>query len=402
MKIGIDARFYGSLGKGLGRYTEKLIEHLELLDQENEYVVFLRRENFDEYIPKNPHFTKRVAQYSWYGFSEQLLFVIMLYRFSFDLVHFPHFNVPVLYRRAFVVTIHDLILVHYPTIRNTTRLALLYRVKFLVYRYVIASAIRRARHIITVSEFTKQDIVREYPGARGKVTVTYEAADSFCQYSYPAEEKKLFERLALNKISTTFDGDKERVSRDILKKYFLYVGNAYPHKNLPVLFAAARAFPEYKLVLVGKDDFFYQKLQKQAQDEGLSNVLFAGFLTDHELSSLYRFAQYYIFPSLYEGFGLPPLEAMTRGTVVVASDRGSLPEILGEAAWYFDPTDEQSLVKSLHLLESDVDKKQVLKKLGYQQAAGYSFHDMATITLSIYQGVASNTTHYGTATSPKI
>ncbi len=401
MRIGIDARFYGSLGKGLGRYTEKLIEHLELLDQENEYVVFLRQENFDEYIPKNHRFTKRVAQYSWYGFSEQLLFVVMLYRFSFDLVHFPHFNVPVLYRKAFVVTIHDLILVHYPTIRNTTRLALLYKVKFLVYRYVIASAIRRARHIITVSEFTKQDIMREYPGARGRVTVTYEAADSFCQYSHPRDEKKLFERLWLREIPPTLD-DGKTVSRDILKKYFLYVGNAYPHKNLPVLFAAARAFPEYKLVLVGKDDFFYQKLQKQAQDEGLSNVLFVGFLTDHELSSLYRFAQCYIFPSLYEGFGLPPLEAMTRGTVVVASDRGSLPEILGEAAWYFDPTDEQSLVESLRLLESDVDKKQVLRQLGYRQVAQYSFHDMVTATLSIYQEVGANTTHYAAVSSSKI
>lgn len=402
MRIGIDARFYGSLGKGLGRYTEKLIEHLELLDQENEYVVFLRQENFDEYFPKNPRFTKKVAQYSWYGFSEQLLFVVMLYRFSFDLVHFPHFNVPVLYRKAFVVTIHDLILVHYPTVRNTTRLALLYGVKFLVYRYVIASAIRRARHIITVSEFTKQDIVREYPGARGKVTVTYEAADSFCQYNHPAEEKKLFERLSLLESDVLLDKSKPRVSRDILKKYFLYVGNAYPHKNLPILFAAARAFPEYNLVLVGKDDFFYQKLQEQAKDEGLSNVLFTGFLTDHELSSLYRFARCYIFPSLYEGFGLPPLEAMSRGTVVVASDRGSLPEVLGSAAQYFDPTNEQSLVESLHLLESDVDKKNVLRELGYRQAAQYSFHDMAIVTLSLYHRISTNSTYYVAATPTKI
>lgn len=401
MRIGIDARFYGSLGKGLGRYTQKLIEHLELLDQENEYIVFLRRENFEEYVPKNPHFTKVVAQYSWYGFSEQLLFVMTLYRFSFDLVHFPHFNVPVLYRKDFVVTIHDLILVHYPTIRNTTRLALLYRMKFLVYRYVIASAIRRARHIITVSEFTKQDIVREYPRASGKVTVTYEAADSFCQYTGPAQEKKLFERLSLLDISPMSD-KVATVSRDILKKYFLYVGNAYPHKNLPVLFAAARAFPGYKLVLVGKDDFFYQKLQKQARDENVSNVIFAGFLTDHELSSLYRFAWYYLFPSLYEGFGLPPLEAMARGTVVVASDRGSLPEILGEAAQYFDPTDERSLVKALGVLESDTEMKQRLRQSGYRQAAGYSFRDMATVTLAIYRGIDTHATHYAVSSQSKI
>jgi glycosyltransferase involved in cell wall biosynthesis len=120
MRIGIDARFYGSLGKGLGRYTEKLIFHLEAIDTDNEYVVFLRRENFDEYIPRSPRFRKVVAQYAWYGLSEQTLFVLLLYRFRFDLVHFPHFNVPLLYRRPFVVTIHDLILVHYPTLRNIT------------------------------------------------------------------------------------------------------------------------------------------------------------------------------------------------------------------------------------------------------------------------------------------
>src|SRR3990167_7089110 len=185
MRIGIDARFYGSVGKGLGRYTEKLIEHLETLDTANDYVIFLRRENFDEYAPKNPRFRKVLADYPWYGFLEQLVFPILLLRFRLDLVHFPHFNVPVLYPKRFIVTIHDLILLRYPTIQNTTRAALFYRIKFAVYRLVIASAVRRAEHIITVSRFTEQDILIRYPSAQGNISVTYEAVDLLCPFSPP-------------------------------------------------------------------------------------------------------------------------------------------------------------------------------------------------------------------------
>ncbi len=379
MRIGIDARFYGSLGKGLGRYTEKLIEHLESVDQENEYVIFLRRENFDEYHPKNTRFKKKVAQYAWYGFSEQLFFVVMLYRYSFDLVHFPHFNVPMLYRKPFVVTIHDLILVHYPTLRNTTRFSFVYAFKFLVYRLVIASAIRRASHIITVSHFTEKDIVTEYPVAQGKITVTYEAADSFCRFSSPQGERALFERMGL-----VHKGEEGAV-RDILQPYFLYVGNAYPHKNLPVLFAVAKAFPQYQLVLVGKEDFFYARLKEQAKEKGVTNIIFTGFVTDQELSSLYRLTRLYIFPSLYEGFGLPPLEAMAHGAVVVASCRGSLPEVLGEAALYFEPEKESSLVAAVQHMESDADAKKELQLRGYKQGALFQFRQMAALTYRIYQ-----------------
>lgn len=385
MRIGIDARFYGSLGKGLGRYTEKLLEQLEVIDQENEYVVFLREENFSEYQPKNPRFQKRIAQYRWYSFSEQLFFVALLYRGSFDIVHFPHFNVPLLYRKKFVVTIHDLILVHYPTLRNTTRLALFYWLKFFAYRIVIASAIRRAIHIITVSHFTEQDILRHYPMARGKITVTYEAADLFCQYTSPTDAHTLFAKLGLLAPEKSTEGTA--LHHDIIRPYFLYVGNAYPHKNLPILFSAARAFPRYAFVLVGKEDYFYSRLKERVQKEQLQNIIFSGFLTDQELSSLYRFARVYLFPSLYEGFGLPPLEAMTRGTPVLASDRGSLPEILGEAACYFNPTDEKSLIQALKEIEYNEVKRNTLRTHGYYQAAKYSFRDMALATASLYQRV---------------
>ncbi len=388
MRIGIDARFYGSLGKGLGRYTEKLIEYLEDIDQENDYIIFLRAENYAEYQPKNPRFTKVLAQYAWYGFSEQCFFPMLLYRLKLDLMHFPHFNVPLLYRRRFVVTIHDLILLRYPTLRNTTRGAWLYSVKYLAYRFVIASAIARASHIITVSHFTESDIIKRYPQAAGKISVTYEAADPLCQILSPSAEHNLLVRIGLSRPEEN-KGQKEPL-RDILKPYFLYVGNAYPHKNLELLLVAAKLFPNHIFLLVGKEDYFYARLKVQAVQERITNVIFAGFLTDGELSTLYRLAQVYLFPSLYEGFGLPPLEAMSRGLPVLASRSGSLPEILGEAALYFDATDIVSFEQVLRSVLDDPLVRIELRQRGYRQVARYSFREMAYATAKIYQEIFEN------------
>lgn len=382
LRIGIDARFYGSAGKGLGRYTEKLIDHLELLDKDNDYFVFLRSENFNEYAPKNPRFKKVLARYPWYSFSEQFLFPLLLLRFHLDLAHFPHFNIPFWYTGKFVVTIHDLILLRYPTILNTTRSAFFYFIKFVAYRFVIACAVWRAKHIITVSHFTKEDILKHYVGARGKISVTYEAADAFCRMLTWQEEWKLFERLKL--FDEKQGSEPKKVTRDILKPYILYVGNAYPHKNLEALLSASVSFSFYTFVLVGKEDYFYARLKKTARDRGIKNILFADFVDDRELNTLYRFAVCYIFPSLYEGFGLPPLEAMARGLPVISSDQGALPEILGDAAHYFNPHVRGSLEKELAKIFDSEEERAELVKRGYQQAARYNWESMTKETLKIY------------------
>jgi len=388
MRIGIDARFYGSVGKGLGRYTEKLIEHLEALDQDNDYVVFLRQENFDEYVPKNARFRKVLAQYPWYGFSEQFLFPLLLLHFRLDVVHFPHFNVPFWYPKKFIVTIHDLILLHHPTLRNTTRSRAFYLLKFAAYRFIIACAIRRATRIITVSRFTEQDILARYPAACGKIAVTYEATDLACPWLPSAREKAVFSRLGLLRGASADVSSKS--IRDILKPYLLYVGNAYPHKNLEALLAVAAAFPTYAFLLVGKEDYFYARLRKVAEKQGLQNVIFTGFIDDRELNTLYRFARCYVFPSLYEGFGLPPLEAMTRGVPVLSSDQGSLPEILGTAARYFDPYAEGSFRRELAAILDSETVRQELSDNGYRQAARYSWEKMAAETLALYDRSIEN------------
>ncbi len=175
MRIGIDARFYGPVGKGIGRYSQKLITQLEKLDQENEYFIFLRQENFDLYQPSNPKFHKVLADYSWYSLKEQIFFPFKLAKFNLDLVHFLHFNVPFGYQGKFVVTIHDLI--HSQLSRRASTLSfLLFYFKKLAYFLVINRAIKKAQKVITVSLFSKKIIIKKYKIKPEKVIVIYEAA----------------------------------------------------------------------------------------------------------------------------------------------------------------------------------------------------------------------------------
>ncbi len=382
MRIGIDARFYGSIGKGLGRYTEKLIAHLEEIDPVNQYVIFLRRENFDEYVPRRENFHKVLADYLWYGWQEQILFPFLLLRHRLHLVHFPHFNIPILYRKKFIVTVHDLILLRFPTVQNTTLGWGVYTFKYILYRMVVAIAMRRAEAVLTVSLFTKDDIAVHYPHAKEKLFVTKEAADEECFFVGKNESLDVLGRHGL----------MESSPYGRIGKYFLYVGNAYPHKNLESIADVALAFPEWKFVLVGKEDFFYRRLRRATND--MKNVFFAGFVTDCDLSVLYRNAAAYLFPSRYEGFGLPGLEAMQYGLPVIASHRGSLPEIYGEAAIFFDPDKGWDMERAIRrfLAYSDLERMQLREK-GFVQAGGFHWHDMATATLSIYQKVSASDRH---------
>lgn len=176
MRIGIDARFYGPLGKGIGRYTQQLIAHLEKLDQENEYFIFLRQENFDLYKPKSSNFHRVLADYSWYSSKEQIFFPLKLYKYHLDLVHFLHFNVPILYRRKFVVTVHDLIIHTHASKKASTLPFPLFYFKKLAYFLIIKLAVGRAKKIITVSLFSKKEIIKYYKVKPEKIIVTYEAA----------------------------------------------------------------------------------------------------------------------------------------------------------------------------------------------------------------------------------
>ncbi len=370
MRIGIDARFFGSIGKGLGRYTQKLIEHLERIDHENQYVVFLRKENFEEYIPQNPNFQKVLADYAWYTFAEQWGMPRLLRKYKLDLVHFPHFNVPLLYFGRFVITIHDLILLHFPTVRASTLGPFKYWLKFLAYRLVIFSAIKRAKSIIAVSNFTKSDILEHYGISSKKVDVTYEACEK-------QTEKPLT------------DGKKILAKYGIIKPYLLYVGNVYPHKNPERLIQALNLLKEnnleLKLVFVGGDDYFYIRLKEFVRKAGADNVLFAGFVPDEDLDVLFSESLAYARPSLYEGFELPPLEAMSKGVPVISSYHECALEILGDSAAYFDPENVEDIANVIKKVFQDENMRKTMIEKGYKCAGKYDWQDMAEKTLQIYR-----------------
>lgn len=371
MRIGIDARFYGSIGKGLGRYTQKLIENLEKIDTQNEYFVFLRAENFDEYQPQNNNFHKVLANYNWYSFSEQIRLPRLLQKYVLDLVHFPHFNVPLFYRRKFVITIHDLILVHFPTIRGTTLNPLFYWLKFLAYKIVIKSAIRRAQKIIAVSEFTKSDILTHYKIPAKKIKVTYEAVDDFCLVNPQKTEEKIL------------------ANYGIIKPYIIYIGNVYPHKNPERLVEGFGQFaknnkPAVQLVFVGGEDYFYRRLRDFVAKEQVQNIIFAGFVPDGELDILIKNATLYARPSLYEGFELPPLEAMAKGIPVICSEHNCAREILGDAAYYFDGSAVAKIAEAIENVTTNSELREKLIRLGYAQVKKYSWRKMAQITLGVY------------------
>ncbi len=379
MHIGIDARFFGgSFAKGLGRYTEKLLIHLDQLNPPHRFTVFLRKENWDLFQPTHPEkFTKVPAPFRWYSIEEQIRLPSLIKQQRVDLMHFPHFNVPMFSRVPFVVTIHDLIITHYPTTKATTLGPAIYALKQLGYVTVIRHAVKKSRKIIAVSEFTKKDILNSFAKGSDKIEVTYEAAETPKNKISPDQSER-----ALAKFS-------------IHSPYILYVGNAYPHKNIEGLLRAFRMLKrryeqvgeeQIMLVLVGKEDYFYRRTKHEARALGIwDDVRFTDYVNDDELAALYQHALVYCFPSYYEGFGLPPLEAMSYGVPVVSSDRSCLPEILGDAAIYVNPDDIEQMAKILYDISHDEAKRDLLRQRGLDQVQKYSWERCARETLAIYE-----------------
>ena len=373
MRIGIDARFFGLIGKGLGRYTQKLIENLEKIDNENQYVVFLRKDNFNEYQPKNKNFQKVLADYQWYTFAEQIKMPLLLNKFKFDLVHFPHFNVPFLYRKKFIVTIHDLILLQFPTFRGTTLNPIFYKIKFWSYKFIIWSAIKRAKKVITVSNFTKKELLKYYKKylREEKIAVTYEAGSDAMENN---EQNPLLDVEILKKYG-------------ILKPYLLYVGNAYPHKNLErmiLAFSSMNKDQKYQLVLVGKIDYFYNRLKKLIEKKNIKDVVFLGQITDEILDMIYGESRAYVFASLYEGFGIPPLEAMSKNIPVISSDHPCMKEILEDGAYFFNGKEEKEISEAMKKIMEDEELRKNLIEKSLNQIKKYSWEKMAEETLKIY------------------
>lgn len=372
MRIGIDARMYGPKQGGLGRYIQQLIFHLEEIDTQNEYIIFLRTQNFNEYTPKNPKFTKILADIPWYGWKEQLLLPKILKQAEVNLMHFPHWNAPLFYNQPFVVTVHDLLLLHYPTPRASTLSPVFYWLKNLAFKIILRHAVKQANHIITVSEFSKQDIAATLTVPLEKITNARQAPVYLPQTKTDTQQNEILKKYHL------------------LKPYILYVGVAYPHKNLKALAEAFNIFSKTaampcQLALCGEKNYFYRRLEQYLKEQRIQNVSILGFVPDEELSTLYQHADLYAFASLYEGFGLPPLEAMQYNLPICASNIPCLTEILGDAAIYFNPKDHHDIARALLRALTDQTLRTELKNLGQNRLKNYSWESTASQILNIYQ-----------------
>jgi len=388
--IGIDARFYGPLGKGLGRYTQEIVDNVIAINADEliDYVIFLSPENIDEFTCPNSHVRKELIKSRWYTLAEQFEVPYKWWRAKIDLMHFPHFNVPFVKIGPYVVTIHDLILTKFPTHRASTLHPLIYWLKDKAYRLIISSAVKYARKIITVSEFTKLDLIDQFQANDDKIEVTYEGVANLAKGNDSLFVAKL-------------DNKKTLALYNIHGPFLLYIGNAYPHKNLEGLVSAFSKLhtkhQDLRLVLVGKEDYFYNRVKDFAkvnnlwQKENLNSpIVFTGYVPDVDLEALFQEASMYVFPSLYEGFGLPPLEAMAHGCPVASSNRASMPEILGEAAIYFDPENKDEMIGVIEEILSNQSERERLIALGKEQIKKYSWWDCALATSQIYQKALIN------------
>lgn len=403
MHIAIDARMYGTAQRGIGRYLMKLIEGLEQVDSNNEYTIFLRKENFEEYQPRNPNFKKALQDVPWYGWREQVLFRSSLKirgRASVgsearppDIVHFPHWNVPLLFRRPFVVTIHDLELFSSNRTReNTTRGRIMYWLKHLAFRAVFRHAVLAARAIIVPSNVVREQLLDRYPQVRKKVRVIYEAPTIVGSgvHRYDGAGRGQGSELKPNTYNLT------------PQRYALYVGAAYPHKNLPRLLEAweivHQKLPEYKLMLVGREDWFWKRLKSvylEARPPGLQrpslallqSIVFYGPTTDDELAILYKNAALVVQPSLEEGFSLTPLEALSFGTPVVVSDTPVHHEILKDAALFFNPHNPLAIAEAISTALTNPPSITRLEAHSTTLLSRYSWESHAQQTRDLYETV---------------
>lgn len=378
MRIGIDARLWNETG--VGRYIRNLVGELQEIDKKSEYVLFVKKGTKKEDLELKAKNWKVVeTNIHWHSLQEQIAFPKLLYKENLDLMHFPYFSLPIFYNKPFVVTIHDLIINHFPTGKASTLPYPLYRLKRIGYDVVLHHAVAKSKKIIVPLNSVKKDLMQTLQVPEKKIAVTYEGV-TFSSLRAKAKQ--------------SFVGDRHGLRpRD--DGYFLYVGNAYPHKNLDFLIKAYEEFrktskDEVQLILVGKDDFFYKRLREKVKAETVEGITFLHNVSDEELFELYANARAFVSASKMEGFGLPPLEAMSASCLLLLSDIPSFREVCVDSARYFNPYQEQSLVEAMKFVYnlSHTEKQKCITR-GLQRIKEFSWEKMAEETIKVYESSIS-------------
>ena len=369
--IGIDARFFSPKATGIGRHVYELVQGLAKLDTQNQYTIFLKPEEYETFELPGSNFQKEKTNAKHYSFAEQWTFLQQLNAHQFDLMVFPHFNAPIFYNRPFVVTIHDLTLHLFPGKKKADWISRL------AYKFVIHQITRKAKHCFAVSENTKRDMIKYLNTPEEKITVTY---NGVTQSFAPVREVGVL--------------DAFRSKYNLPQKYFLYTGVSRSHKNIVGLLKAYALFlknnPEADifLVLAGPIDDTYSEVPDTIKELQLEDkVIRTGFFPEEDFAKLFSASVGYVFPTFYEGFGIPPLEAMQCGVPVASSNTSSLPEACGEAAIYFDPYDIEDIAKALEQLAFDENLRRGLIEKGYQQCQKFRWEEMVGKMYQVYQEI---------------
>jgi len=368
MKIGIDARMFSKSFTGIGRYNYEITRRFFEDRKDIDWVIFMNEPEYSEFkVPENVK--KVLVNAHHYSLAEQIKFLKILNKEKCDLVHFTHFNAPIFYKRKFITTIHDTTISFYPGKKMNSWW------RKLAYNKVIKHTVNGAEQIITVSANTKKDVIKLFNIDPQKITKIWNGiGDEFHEVS-DLEKKTVREKFGLG------------------KEFLLYTGNWREHKNLVRLLRAFKKVLEtghspLQLVITGKKDPYYPEVLATIEELELKDkVKLLGLVSEEDLVRLYNTASIYVFPSLYEGFGLPPLEAMRCGTPVVASNVSAIPEVCGEAVLYFDPEDISDMAKKIRLLLEDKNLQEELINKGYEWVKQFSWDKCAEKTLEIYSEI---------------
>jgi len=377
MRIGIEARWIFAKISGVGRYARNLIKYLGEVDQINDYVIF-----FDDYqrmrsemtamgLEPRDNFKGEVVGSGLFSVKNMRKLPSLLDRLRLDVYHSTNFMVPLKKSKCkVVVTIHDLIPYLFPKFVPRSKKKRLMP----FYRVLMRKIVKRADGIITVSNNTRADILRSFKVPAQKVGVVYNGI-----------EDRYFEE------SVRAEGIGLKKKFHIGGKMIISVGRADPYKNVAGLLEAFRRLVEQdaaecSLVLVGEEDPRYPEPRRFVEQHGLGErVFFAGYLDEKSLIEAYREADLLVHPSLYEGFGFPPLEAMACGTPVISSDRACLPEVLGKAAIYIDPEHPEQMVKAISRVLADGELRNRLVADGRNRAHCFPLEKTARETIQFYR-----------------
>ena len=369
MRIGIDARKLHD--HGIGTYIRNLLRQLARLDRQTEFVVLCRPDDCATLAPLGENFRPVAETAGTYSLAEQIRIPLALRREGVTLFHAPHYVLPWLVRCRSVVTIHDCIHLMFPQYLPN-RIAPAYA------RTSIRIAAKRATRVMTVSESSKRDILRFVDMRPEKIDVIYNAYDE--RFGIEPQEEDVI---------------RVRERYQLQDEFVLYAGNVKPHKNLERLIEAfnlirQRGLDHLKLVLIGDEISKYAALRRAVHQHHLhKHVRFLGYLSEDTLAVMYRLASVFVFPSLYEGFGLPPLEAMASGTPVVTSNVSSLPEVAGDAAILVDPYDPHAIADGIHRVLTDADLRQTLRRKGLERARQFSWEQSVRSIREIYGEVGA-------------